>query len=140
MMDGGHVGEDHVGEVYVDYAAKIATESEVHRHSNHTQLGQALQHFDMMRQKADPPQNANDAVPVNPGAQREKLRAQINQRVRTLAKEVYEKDYARAYHQEIEIPFHRSLKVILNTWNLEQLRTVADRLEHRMMEVFRSHA
>jgi superfamily II DNA or RNA helicase len=133
VLDGGHVGAEHVTELYVGFAQKITQEYTAHRHSNHTQLGLALQEFEKMRRS---PQTAGEII-LNPGVERERLREKINRWVKRLAYAQYDKDYQAAYHREIEIPFGASFKVIVNTWTVEQLRRVADRLEDRIMEVYR---
>ncbi len=65
------------------------------------------------------------------------MRRRINRRVKQLAFEIYDKNFGRAYHQEIEVPFRTSLRVILDTWTVDKLRQVEDRLERRIVEVFR---
>jgi hypothetical protein len=45
VLDGGHVGAEHVAELFVEAAMKITEAYEAHRHLNHTQLG----HADAMR-------------------------------------------------------------------------------------------
>jgi len=135
MLDGGHVGAEHVTELYVGYAMRIAKDNEAHRHSNHTQLGHALQQFVKLQQVRQ--QAPAVKAEINPGVEREKLRRQINRRIRQLAFDAYQKDFAKAYYQEIQVPFHEQFKVILNTWTVDKLRQVADRLERRIVEVFR---
>ena len=138
VLDGGHVGSEHVTEMYVGYAMRIAQESEAHRHSNQTQLGHALQQFVKYQQQQ---QSARTETAVGEGtapvAEREKLRRQINRRVKQLAIGYYKRDFANAYYEEIQKPFHEPLTVILNTWGIDKLRQVADRLERRIVELFR---
>jgi hypothetical protein len=136
ILDGGHVGADHVPERFVGYAIRITQESDAHRHFNHTQLGYALQRFEQMKKDAQP-QPAAAPLQTNPGAEREKLRRRINRHVRQLAFHVHQKDYAKAYHEEIEGPFSVKFTEIINTWSVDKLRQVADRLERRIVEVFR---
>jgi superfamily II DNA or RNA helicase len=138
ILDGGHVGAEHVKELFVGYAIRITEENDAHRHANHTQLGHALQRFMQMQKEAQQrPQSPASEPTVNPGLERDQMRRRINRMVRQLAKNVYNNDYAKAYHQEIEIPFRTTFKVIINTWSVDKLRQVDDRLERRMVEAFR---
>jgi superfamily II DNA or RNA helicase len=137
VADGGHVGEDHVPEYYVGYAVRISQENDAHRHANHTQLGHAFQRFVQMQQQANQQQPQASAPEINPGMEREKLRRSINRYVRRLAYSIYEKDFQKAYVQEIETPFHAKFKEIINTWGVDKLRQVNDALERRIVEVFR---
>jgi superfamily II DNA or RNA helicase len=66
VLDGGHVGAEHVKELFVGYAIKITQENAAHQHSNHTQLGHALQRF-MDMQKEAQQQPATAAPQSNPG-------------------------------------------------------------------------
>jgi len=137
VLDGGHVGEQHVTEHYVRYAITIKQQSEVLKHSNDTQLGHAFQLFaQQLRQDGQRPP-ATPTVQLNPAVEREKIGRRINRWVRQLAYEVYHKDFAKAFHQEIEIPFHEKLTVMLNTWTVDKLRQVEDRMQRRIVEVFR---
>ena len=138
ILDGGHVGTEHVKELFVGYAVRITQENDAHRHANHTQLGHALQRFmQMQKESLQQPQEAAATPPINPGMERDQMRRRINRRVRQLARNVYQNDYAQAYHQEIEGPFGAKFSVILNTWTVDKLRQVDDRLERRVLEVFR---
>jgi superfamily II DNA or RNA helicase len=141
MLDGGHVGADHVPERYVGYAIRITQENDAHRHANHTQLGHALKRFMEMQQQDSRPRPSQPSAPaaptINPGAEREKFRRRINRHVKQLAVHVHDKDFAKAYYHEIQVPFRVKLSVILNTWSVDKLRQVADRLERRIVEVFR---
>ncbi len=136
VLDGGHVGNDKVTEHYVRYAVTITQQSDAHRHFNHTQLGHALQQFVQLQQNGQS-ETTTTAPQVNPAVQRDTMRRRINRHVRQLAYHHYNKDYAKAYHTEIEIPFRTKFTVITSTWTVDQLREVADRLERRVMEVFR---
>lgn len=137
QLDGGHVGADKVTEHYVRYALTITQENDALRHSNHTQLGYAfqrfmqLQHEGLQQTKAAPRQ-------TNPAVERELMRRRINRHVKRLAFQLYDKEFSKAYYNEIEVPFRTKFKVIKNTWTVDQLREVADRLERRVMQVFRN--
>lgn len=137
VLDGGHVGPDKVTEHYVRYAVTITQQNDAHRHFNHTQLGHALQQFVQLQQNGARQAPVAPAQP-NAAAEREKLIRLINRHVKRLAYHHYHKEYARAYHVEIELPFREKLSVIKNTWTVDKLRQVADRLERRIMEVFRN--
>ena len=134
LLDGGHLGEEHVIEHYVGLAATITQNTIAHKHLNHVQVGHLLQRYEQTRHA---PQGEGEIVPVNPGVERERLGLEINRLTRRLAVEVYDKDYASAYYREIEIPFGASWKVIQNTWNVEKLREVEQRLKIRLMEALR---
>jgi len=137
QLDGGHVGADKVTEHYVRYAITITQESDAHRHSNHTQLGHALQRFAQLLQEG-PPRTTPPARQSNPVVERELMRRRINRHVKQLAFQLYNKEFQRAYYTEIEVPFRTKFKVIINTCTVDQLREVADRLERRIMQVFRN--
>jgi superfamily II DNA or RNA helicase len=136
-LDGGHVGPDKVTEHYVRYAITITQESDAHRHSNHTQLGHALQRFMQLHQQGLQ-QTKPTVRQTNPAVERELMRRRVNRHVRQLAYRRYDKDYQKAYVQEIEVPFRTKFKVIINTWPVDKLREVADRLEKRIMHEFRN--
>lgn len=136
ILDGGHIGAEHVLERFVVYATKIAAATEALRHSNPTQLGYALQNFVSMQQEENNHPPAGSAG-SNPAAEREKLVRQITRHIRRLAVHFYDKDYAKAYIKEIQAPFGAAMSVIQNTWTVDKLRDVADRLERRVLEVFR---
>jgi superfamily II DNA or RNA helicase len=137
QLDGGHVGADKVTEHYVRYAITITQESDAHSHYNHTQLGHALQRFVQLQQ-----QSLQQTKPAprqaNPAVERELMRRRINRYVRQLAFQLYDKEFQKAYYHEIEVPFRTKFKVIINTWTVDKLREVADRLERRIMQVFRN--
>ena len=137
VLDGGHVGAEKVIEHYVRYAVTITQQSDAHRHFNHTQLGHALQQFVRLQQNGQrqAPATAHQA---NPAAERDLMRRRINRHIKQLAFHLYNKDFAKAYYIEIEDPFRTKFTVITNTWTVDQLRQVADRLERRIMEVFRN--
>jgi hypothetical protein len=138
VLDGGHLGPDHVGESFVALAYRISQQYEGHRHANHTQLGHAIQVALRMQQQQEGNRQAQTgASQFNPGVERERLRRQINRHVRRLAINLYEKDYATAYRLEVETPFGAKFSEIINTWGVDRLREVADRLERRIVEVFR---
>lgn len=138
ILDGGYVGDEHVQEPYVVAATHIAAATEALRHSNPTQLGYALQRFMSMQQQQQPagPGSGSPAGP-SPGQERERLIRQITRNVRRLAIRLHNKDFGAAYTQEIIKPFGSPMLVIQNTWGVDKLRQVADRLERRIMEVFR---
>lgn len=50
VNDGGHVGEDHVKEIFVNFAQRIALTNPAHSHSNHVQVGHMLQQFVKMQE------------------------------------------------------------------------------------------
>ena len=136
VLDGGHLGAAHIPELFVAIATKITEENAGHYHSNHTQLGHALlQCVRALEEQGH--QRAAAPLETTPGAEREKLRRQINRNIRRLAFKAYAEDFARAYNEEILKPFHEQFAVILNTWSVDRLRQVADRLEQRIVEVFR---
>ena len=142
VPDGGHIGTEKVTEHYVRYAISITQDSESLRHFNHVQLGHALQKFVQLQEKQKLTLTTKAVTPqpapqVNPAAERDRLRRRINRRVHQMAVEFYAKDYAKAYYQEVQVPFGTSLKVILNTWPVDKLREVDDRMERRLMERFR---
>lgn len=139
VLDGGHVGEDHVAELYVRYAGEIAKTSEAHRHTNHVQMGHALYQFVKLQAEGnrEKPSAPAGAAQPNAAAEREWLRKKINKYARKLAFDVYGQDYKRAWHEEVEVPFHAPFKTILNTWRVERLKEVADRLERRVRETLR---
>ncbi|HZZ79737.1 MAG TPA: DEAD/DEAH box helicase family protein [Gemmataceae bacterium] len=136
VLDGGHFGADKVMEEMVRLADRIKELYEVHRASNSVQMGHAFQAMKRLEQESAP-----SAAPPTPGynpiAERDKLRRVINRHVRRLGIHVYKKDFKRAYYQEIERFFREKFTVIVNTWSVEQLRPVADRLDKRILEVFR---
>jgi hypothetical protein len=66
------------------------------------------------------------------------MRRHTNRHIRQLAYQVYHEDFQKAYHQEIEVPFREKFTVMFSTWTVDQLRQVADRLEKRIMQVFRN--
>lgn len=131
ILDGGHMGDDAVAENYVQAAGKVKKRLE-HVHANVVQLGHALQYFDReLRQMTE------QLSQVNPAEERERLRRKINRQIKRLAIDVYKKEFATAYYREIEKPFKAKFKVILNTWSVDKLREVHERLERRMTEVYR---
>jgi hypothetical protein len=67
---------------------------------------------------------------------RETLAYQIKEYVGRLGFEAHNGNYAKACLEEIETPFRASLKVILTTWSIEQLRRVQQHLEDRVIEVW----
>ena len=136
IMDGGHVGPDKVTEHYVRYAITITEENEAHRHVNHTQLGHMLQRFVQLQQNGQG-QAQPLARQTNPAVERDLMRRRINRRVKQLAYQIYDKDWPKAYYHEIESPFQAKFKEIINTWSVDKLRQVEDRLERRVVEVFR---
>lgn len=135
VPDGGHVGAEHVAEFYVAFFRKMAERSVTHRHCNPVQQGHLLQEFhrEMLHPVASPA-----TPPADPTAERERVCAKINRFIRRLGIGPYHHDFAKAYHEEIEIPFHASFKVIRNTWEIEKLRQIAEHLEQRVMEAFRA--
>ena len=138
VPDGGHYSGEKVTEHYVRYAISITQGNEGLRHYNPTQLGYAFQKFVQMQQQQPIPGKPSVKAPqINPALERERLQRRINRRVRQFAMDVYGKDFAKAYYQEIEVPFKAKLKVILNTWSVDKLREVDDRLERRVLERFR---
>lgn len=137
QLDGGHVGADKVTEHYVRYAITITQENDALRHSNHTQLGFAFQRFMELHQQGLQ-QTTQAPRQINPAVERELMRRRINRHVKRLAFQLYNKDFQKAYHQEIEVPFRTKFKVIVNTWTVDKLREVADLLERRVMQVFRN--
>jgi hypothetical protein len=140
-LDGGNVGQPRVIEHYVRYAVTVKGQSPALAHYDNVQFGHALQLFAQQLQQDGQGQGQRQVtapVPqINPGVEREKMRRRINRRVKQLAYKVYDQDFGKAYHQEIEIPFHASLSVIRNTWSVDKLRQVEERLEQRIIEVFR---
>lgn len=72
ILDGGHVGAEHVSELYLGYAMRITEESDSPPSFKHTQLAHALQLFVKYQQE----QQAAEAPLEIPGAEREKLRRQ----------------------------------------------------------------
>jgi hypothetical protein len=90
-----------------------------------------------MEQQAATQRPAAPMPQANPIAERDKLRRLINRHVRRLAMHVYNRDFQKAWHEEVERYYHTKFKVILHTWTLDNLRPVADRLERRILEVFR---
>ena len=66
------------------------------------------------------------------------MRRRINRHVRQLAHQLYDKEFQKAYYHEIEVPFRTKFKSIVNTWTVDKLREVSDRLERRIMQVFRN--
>jgi superfamily II DNA or RNA helicase len=136
VPDGGHFGADKVMEEMVNLADRIKELYEVHRAGNSVQMGHMLQAAKILEQKST--QTPVSATPgYNPVAERDKLRRLINRHVRRLAIHVYKKDFKNAYYQEIERHFHEKFAVIVGAWGVEKLRPVADRLEKRILEVFR---
>jgi hypothetical protein len=136
QLDGGHVGPDKVTEHYVRYAITITQENDALRHSNHTQLGYAFQRF-MQLQQQGLQQPTPSPRQINPAVERELMRRRINRHVKQLAFKIYDRDFQKSFHQEIEVPFRTKFKTIVSTWTVDKLREVADRLERRIMEVFR---
>jgi len=143
VNDGGHVGQEHVTEFYVGYAQRIKLENTAHLHGNDVQMGHILQRFTEMQKQAhertrqQQPQASPAAPIVNPIAERDAMRRRINRRIRQLAKNVYANNYANAYYTEIEIPFRTKFKIIVDTWGVDKLRQVDNRLEKRVTEAFR---
>jgi superfamily II DNA or RNA helicase len=138
LMDGGHVGHEHVIEHYVSLAATITKATPAHQHFNPVQVGHMLQQYEKMKQ--DPQGEVSKTLletDFNPGVERELLIDKINRFIRRLAINVYGRAYATAHVQEIEVPFGAKWTVIQNTWPLERLRQIALRLEQRIMEALR---
>ena len=132
VLDGGQVGSDHVIEQYAEYAARIAEENEAHRHLNKIKTGHVLQQYDKMRKQS------GVAAPVaNPVLKREELRRKINKRIKRMALQSYEGKFKEVWYREVELPFKTPFRVILNTWTVEQLQNVLDRLEQRIGEMSR---
>ena len=75
---------------------------------------------------------------MNPAAERERLQRKINRRVRRMALDHYHKQFDKAYIEEVEKPFGQPFSVIINTWPVERLREIDDRLERRTLELFRN--
>jgi superfamily II DNA or RNA helicase len=135
IMDGGHMGSDDVRELYVQAAHTITRDRIEHLHANVVQLGHALQLFH--RQLDALQESIGVIAPVNPVQERERLQRKIVRQVRRLGFEVYDKDFQTAFVTEIQRPFGQSWEVISNTWSVDRLRDVQDRLERRITEIFR---
>jgi superfamily II DNA or RNA helicase len=133
ILDGGHMGQGPVSEGYVQAASQITKKSLEHIHANIVQLGHALQYYDRQIRNLRQAEETR-----NPTAERERLRRKINRQVRRFAVDVYSKKYDHAYFNEIEKPFREKFMVILNTWPVDRLREIDDRLERRIMEVYRN--
>lgn len=133
VLDGGHLGEDHVHEQYVGIATKLAQDYVAHRHSNPTQLGHALQ-----LAMADVHNQPVQAAELDPFKERENIAFKINRMVKKMGVSFYNKNYPYAYHKEIEQPFGEKFLVIKTTWPLEKLKTVAAHLEKRLQELMRN--
>jgi superfamily II DNA or RNA helicase len=136
VRDGGHFGADKVMEEMVRLADQIKELYEVHRAGNSVQMGHMLQAAKLLERNGTQAQ-MSPTPPYNPVAERDKLRRLINRHVRRLAIHVYKKDFKKAYYQEIERHFNEKFAVIVGTWGVDKLRPVADRLDKRILEVFR---
>jgi hypothetical protein len=102
-------------------------------YSNDVQIGRLLQMYD--RKKAI----AAQSQPLrNPTEERDRMGRKINRSIRKLAIDVYKEDFAKAFYEEIEKPFRTKFKVILNTWTVDRLREVYERLERRIIQVHRN--
>ncbi len=132
LLDGGRMGSDDVHEDYVSAATTIATQKLEHIHANVVQLGHALQYFDRQIRALK-----EHAIGTNPVAERERIGRKINRQVRRLAILKYHKKFQDAFYHEINVPFKESLQVILNTWSIDRLRDVEDRIEARLTEELR---
>ena len=135
LLDGGHVGSDHVLEYFVDYAAQAAKANVAHRHLNPVQTGLLLQQF--ANTQGMPQASRPEATP-NPNLEHEALCSEIETNVKRLGIHVYERDFRGAFNNEIKLPFGAHWKIIKNTWSLEKLRRVAVRIRQRTIEVFGS--
>jgi superfamily II DNA or RNA helicase len=134
VLDGGHLGQDHVIEHYVGLAEIITKSNVAHQHLNTVQLGHVLQTFHKMQQN---PNREEEQPATNPGVEREKFSEEITRTTKRLAIILYDRNYQTAFVEEIEVPFGTTWKIIKNTWSVEQLDKVAQRLRTRLREALR---
>jgi hypothetical protein len=116
----------------VQAARQIISQQPEHQHANHVQVAALLQLYDRNRSLAQ-------GLPVtNPGEERERLRRKINRIVKRMAVDKYNKQFQTAYFEEIEKPFRAKFVEILNTWSVDRLVEVYERLERRMIQGYRN--
>ena len=139
VPDGGHYGADKVLQDFVVLARRVTELYELHRAANPVQMGHQFMAMKALEAEGRPSPAASPTpqAQFNPVAERDKVRRLINRHVRRIAMHVYKRDFGKAYYEEVERHFHAKFKVIIETWGVEKLRPVADRLEKRIREVFR---
>lgn len=135
IWNGGHMADDYVSEFYVQAAQSVITTTDGHRHENPVQLGHAFQHF----HRGWIESQTNGAAKHTPAHDsRDKVKRNMTRNVRQLAIRAYDKQFDMAYHEEIQKPFGERWSVISNTWSIERMQQINDRLERRIMETCRN--
>jgi len=132
---GGSVSQDQVNEALVTIARLVTERSPHHCHTNHIQLAHALSLAHPMMLSPDSGQQQADDTPLQ---KLNKARSRINRLINKLAGKVYGGDFKSCWTEELIRPYGVSWAVIKNTWTIQELDRLGNRLEERLTAAFKN--
>ena len=130
---GGSVSDDDVSESFITIAKAIAQRSPHHMHSNLVHLAHALEMAYPMAGKTEESESPNSPM------QKLKLaRSRVNRLISKLTGKLYDGDFQACWFNELMKPTGSDWQTIKNTWNLQQLEGLGNRLEERLVQAYKN--
>jgi len=130
---GGSVSSDEVNEAMITIARAVMQRSAHHAHANDVQLAHALMlGFPMFGGQRDQHEGPTHLELLN------HARRRVNRLINRLAGKVYGGDFQKCWVECLMKPYGVDWTTIKNTWTVNQIDQLADKLEERLVEAFKN--
>lgn len=130
---GGSVSSDEVNEAMITIARAVMQRSAHHAWANDVQLAHALMlGFPMFGDQQDKHDGPTHLELLN------HARRRVNRLINRLAGKVYAGDFQKCWVECLMRPFGVDWTTVKNTWTVNQIEQLADKLEERLVEAFKN--